>query len=179
MAEAICSAPRCDRPVGSHGARGLCSRCYKRVCKFGSTELPTTVERFFARVDKHGPAPEYRPELGPCWIWQKKLTKAGYGRFGYEAKVVLAHRFACELLVGPIPKGLEPDHLCKVPACVKAVADEHGPAHLEVVTHQVNMRRSRKGSATHCPKGHPYDEANTYWYKGWRSCRLCHRDRQR
>lgn len=26
---------------------------------------------------------------------------------------------------------------------------------------------------THCPKGHPYDQANTYWSAGHRKCRSC------
>jgi hypothetical protein len=30
-----------------------------------------------------------------------------------------------------------------------------------------------RGQQTHCPKGHPYDEANTYHWKGHRQCRAC------
>lgn len=32
---------------------------------------------------------------------------------------------------------------------------------------------------THCPQGHEYTEANTYMYRGSRSCRECHRERAR
>jgi hypothetical protein len=85
-----------------------------------------------------------------------------------------------ELLVGPLPGwpgGLIPDHLCRVSNCVKVIADETGPAHLELVTQRENMRRGIKGElTTHCPWGHPYDEANTYVDKnGHRNCRACYK----
>ena len=80
---------------------------------------------------------------------------------------------------GPIPEGLELDHLCRVPACVN-------PLHLEAVTHAENMARgirfdvgAAQRAVTHCPKGHPYSEANTYRYAGERACRACVRDRKR
>lgn len=180
MPERICSAPRCNRPVGRHGAYGLCPRCYKRVQTFGSTELPTAAERFWKKVNKNGPTSEQRPELGPCWLWRGRPNRHGYGRFGHDGRVDLAHRVAYELLVGPIPAGFEPDHLCRVPSCVKAVADEHGPAHLEAVTHAENMQRGAYGAAIHCQKGHPFNEANTWMDKrGYRWCRTCQRERQR
>lgn len=28
---------------------------------------------------------------------------------------------------------------------------------------------------THCPQGHEYTDENTYLFRGWRSCRECHR----
>lgn len=31
---------------------------------------------------------------------------------------------------------------------------------------------------THCPKGHPYDQDNTYWQSGHRKCRTCLRTSQ-
>jgi hypothetical protein len=40
----------------------------------------------------------------------------------------------------------------------------------------INRRRSAYVNAfkTHCPYGHPYDEANTYIApNGWRKCRTC------
>jgi hypothetical protein len=49
------------------------------------------------------------------------------------------------------------------------------PAHLEAVTHRENMLRSAAMTTRkpRCPRGHPYDEANTYWWRGVRHCRLC------
>lgn len=141
-------------------------------------------ERFWAKVDRHGPLPERRPDLGPCWQWTAAKFSNGYGLFnvssvrGREVRA-LAHRVAYLLLVGPIPQGLEPDHLCRNRPCVKSIADERGPAHLELVTRRENLLRgdtipARHAAKTHCPKGHPYDEANTYrGSRGERRCRAC------
>lgn len=75
-------------------------------------------------------------QVGPdCWLWRRLPNKFGYGRFANRAGVmVLAHRFAYELVVGPIPEGLVLDHLCETPACVR-------PEHLEPVTNSENVRR--------------------------------------
>jgi hypothetical protein len=64
------------------------------------------------------------------------------------------------------------------------IADEHGPAHIEAVAHVVNAQRGNAGShlaaRKRCPRGHPYDEANTYINAaGWRFCRTCNRERSR
>ena len=74
---------------------------------------------------------------GDCWLWTGYITPLGYGtltvrRLGRGFK---AHRLVYELLVGPIPVGLELDHLCRNTRCVN-------PDHLEPVTHAENMRRS-------------------------------------
>jgi hypothetical protein len=86
------------------------------------------------------------PETG-CWIWtaSKKVTvRAGsYGSFTVQSgKNQLAHRVAYELYVGPIPEGLELDHLCRRPECVN-------PAHLEPVDHRENLARGETHVATH------------------------------
>ncbi len=89
-----------------------------------------------------------------------------------------AHRFAYELLVGPIPDGLVIDHLCRVRHCVN-------PAHMEPVTRWENTLRGGSFSAvaarqTHCVNGHPFDEENTHVdRRGFRRCRACNRERLR
>jgi hypothetical protein len=104
-----------------------------------------------------------------CWSWQGHCDPLGYGRWAGK----LAHRLIWESLNGPIPEGLELDHLCRNRRCVN-------PAHLEPVTHAENMRRSAPATKTHCINGHPYDEANTYIRPtGQRDCRLCTAARQR
>lgn len=169
-----CSVLGCDTVERS---RGWCLAHYTRWRLYGDPlgtpplrvprpSVPLEV-RFWAKVER-GPVPLFRPELGPCSVWTAARNPAGYGRFGQ----LLAHRFAHELLVGPIPAGLEPDHLCRVPACLKVWADEDGPAHIELVTHAENMRRGL-ALRTHCPQGHPYDEANTRYWRGQRRCRAC------
>lgn len=35
---------------------------------------------------------------------------------------------------------------------------------------------ARKAAVLQCPKGHLYDAANTYIFKGSRHCRACHRE---
>lgn len=67
----------------------------------------------------------------PCWIWDLHLDEGGYGRTGTGG----AHRAVYQERVGPIPEGLQLDHLCRVRNCVN-------PDHLEPVTHTENMRRS-------------------------------------
>lgn len=122
--------------------------------------------------------------VGTCWVWNGELDKAGYGKAYLYGRRSLAHRLAYERLVGPIPPGLELDHVrerCSSRACVKAVADEVGPAHLEPVTHRENTLRGDTIPAanlakTHCSEGHPFDAANTYREpSGARDCRTCRR----
>src|SRR5690348_8963192 len=93
---------------------------------------------------------------GGCILWSSTLTHDGYGRFYTEGKIVMAHRFAYEALVGPIPEGLQMDHLCRVRSCVN-------PRHLEPVTARENALRGigpavKFGKRTHCGRGHPYAE---------------------
>ena len=141
---------------------------------------PTVEERFWAKVSTAGPAPDYRPDLGPCWLWLGVQNRDGYGQFKVRGHMAGAHRFAYELLVGSITEAMELDHLCRVRRCVN-------PAHLEPVTHRENMRRGETGLATalqrraktNCPKGHPYDAENTYWQGNRRSCRTCRRAHNR
>lgn len=37
--------------------------------------------RFWAKVDRNGPIPAHRPELGPCWVWTASVRHDGYGNF--------------------------------------------------------------------------------------------------
>lgn len=129
-------------------------------------------QRFWPKVNKNGSAPEHRPDLEACWEWMAFRQPDGYGQLGRGGKrggFVLAHRFAYELLVGPIPEGLQIDHLCRNRSCVN-------PAHLEPVTLVENLRRGERAQQTHCKRGHPFDDANTYRSpNGHRHCRACRR----
>lgn len=108
-----------------------------------------------------------------CWRWQLYVRSNGYGQIGVPGVGIrYAHRISYETFVGPIPEGLTIDHLCRVRDCVN-------PEHLDPVTTRENLVRGSgfAGShsrATHCPAGHPYDEANTYVTpSGRRNCRAC------
>lgn len=113
----------------------------------------------------------------PCWQWTGHLDD-GYGHIRVNNKQGQAHRFSYEQFRGPIPDGMEIDHLCRNRACVN-------PAHLEAVTSVVNTLRgesfaARNARKTHCPSGHPYDDANTRIDKrGSRVCRACIRRHSR
>lgn len=168
-------------------ARGWCPMHWRRWRLNGDPLIvrldrsPDWTVRFWAKVDKEGP--------GGCWLWTTRCSDDGYGQFSINRQQRFAHRIAYELLVGPIPEGLRIDHVkangCTSKLCVKALADERGPAHLEAVTQRENVRRGdgvtgRNARKTHCPKGHPYDEENTYWRPdgSGRECMTCRRTRQ-
>lgn len=105
-----------------------------------------------------------------CWLWTAAKNPAGYGVVSRDRRARLAHRVVYEVVVGPIPDGSDLDHLCSTPACIH-------PDHLEPVSHGENMRRAYWATRTHCPSGHPYDEANTYHRpeRPGRECRACRR----
>lgn len=117
-------------------------------------------------------------EKTDCWLWVGAKQTDGYGCFGYEKKVHLAHRKIYQIIKGEIEKGLELDHLCKNRNCVN-------PDHLEPVTHKENILRGISPSAknkikTHCDNGHEFTENNTMRLKRktggeYRVCRVCAR----
>lgn len=111
-----------------------------------------------------------------CWLWTGRLDGGGYGDFWHSGRYSKAHRYSYEVLVGPIPDGMQLDHLCRTRHCVR-------PDHLEPVTQAENIRRgvNHERAKTHCSKGHTYDEANTYLapHRTMRNCRTCNREAQR
>jgi len=140
-------------------------------------------ERFWSKVDKG--------DGTGCWLWTRAVNDRGYGVFRLSThQNVYAHRYAYELLVGLIPEGRELDHVkangCTSTACVKVLADQHGPAHLESVTHRENMLRSdtpsaRQARQTHCIRGHALTGVNVYRRPGApnkRECRRCAQERE-
>ncbi len=136
----------------------------------GDPRLP---QRFWDKV-----IPE--PNTG-CWLWTGYINPYGYGQIsmgGRAGRPIVAHRVAYGALVGPIPAGLELDHVrargCGVRSCVN-------PVHLEVVTSAENTRRGNAGKATgdkkrartHCPHGHPFSGDNLVLNERQRFCREC------
>ncbi|WP_229586300.1 HNH endonuclease signature motif containing protein [Kocuria sp. CCUG 69068] len=88
---------------------------------------PTLEERFWAKVEK----------TNGCWNWTASRVPQGYGQFTVQGAPRRAHRVSYEMAFGPIPKGMEIDHLCFNTSCVN-------PKHLRVATSQQN-KQNRSG----------------------------------
>jgi HNH endonuclease len=113
---------------------------------------------------------------GECLLWDGAVDRHGYGRtsalFKEHSGAItrLAHRMAYTVAKGPIPAGMQLDHLCEVRLCVN-------PDHLEPVTQAENQRRRRE-RRTRCKQGHSVTGDNVYEWKNKqghirKGCRLC------
>ena len=133
--------------------------------------------RFWSRVDKH--VLSRVAHLGPCWLWLGPLTRNGYApvRVAWSIRRK-GHALVFEAMKGPLPSGLELDHLCRRTNCVN-------PDHLEPVTHEENVRRgesicAKQSRQTHCVRGHALTEDNLVLAKlrrGIRECATCKKAR--
>jgi hypothetical protein len=114
-----------------------------------------------------------------CWNWTGHVTIYGYGQFWNGERKVYAHRHSYETFVGPIPEGLDIDHLCRNRRCVNFL-------HMEPVTRQVNLLRGEtfpaaRAAQTHCFRGHSLSEDNLYITPstGSRQCQICRKENYR
>lgn len=170
-----CTFDACTRP---YLARGLCIKHYSQAkcgkIPFGARtargpQARPLLERLYANINKNGPVPAAKPELGACWVWLGSLSH-GYGQISlgkHNGKPRRTHRIMYEATHGTIPPNLELDHLCRNRACCN-------PAHLEAVTTRENNLRSegmsgRNARKTHCLRGHAF----TPQKDGTRRCKTC------
>ncbi|MEW2498389.1 HNH endonuclease signature motif containing protein [Streptomyces nodosus] len=122
------------------------------------------------------------PDENGCMRWLGYIREDGYASFYLAGRQVLVHRVGYTLANGPIPDGLDVDHV-KANGCRHR--DCSAPAHLEAVTPLENHRRGEAGvnmrSKTHCPQGHAYSGENLYINpsSGARQCRICQREADR
>jgi hypothetical protein len=174
MSDRTCSVEGCEKRASGR----MCAMHAKRLYLTGSVGPVGTAyrrrpwaERFWEKVEK----------TPTCWNWTASTQRDGYGVFetrGTQHRSRHTHRIVYELLVGPIPDGMELDHLCRNRACCN-------PAHLEPVPHGENCVRGVgfggiNARKTHCASGHPYDGDNLYIHPdGSRRCRACDRERAR
>lgn len=157
--------PHRARPDGIH-YHGACYSAMRRV-----RSEQTLFARTWDKVDRNGPLPVHRPELGPCWIWIGARDQNGYGHTSLNGVVLQSHRVTWENANGPIPVGLEIDHLCRTHSCVR-------PDHLEPVTTRVNLLRGEHPSmVVHrtnvCRRGHQLTADSTVMDSGSRRCKQC------
>lgn len=146
--------------------------------QWGADELRRrALIRMWSRVDK---------SAGPdrCWLWGGPVIPSGYGYIGLNYRHVYVHRLVYEEAHGPIPDGMQIDHVkewgCEHRNCVN-------PAHLQPVTIQENQLRSDSfsginGRKTHCIRDHEFTPENTITTPARpnrRNCRTCRNDRRR
>lgn len=103
---------------------------------------PTVDDLMTRAKGQHGPPAErlmrsYTVEPSGCWRWTGSIAGNGYGHFWTNNAYHQAHLLVYILFVGPLPEGLEPDHLCRNRWCVN-------PGDIEFVTHAVNSQRGAR-----------------------------------
>jgi hypothetical protein len=169
MGQRTCSVPGCDRQ--GKLIRGWCGKHYQRWIAHGDPQWQRPVSlRFWAKVQRGSDI--------ECWLWTGAVGSHGYGNFWTGQRYARAHRYAYELIRGPIPEGdgcrTVLDHRCRNTLCVN-------PRHLDPVSDKVNIHRGVSPSAinvtkTHCPAGHPYDYVRPATSRGGRDCKTCKRE---
>jgi HNH endonuclease len=128
-------------------------------------------ERFWSKVEASG----------VCLEWTAGRNQDGYGNFQLSdtGAPVAAHVWAYEHLIGPVPIGMELDHLCRNRGCVD-------PSHTQPVPHRINVLRgiglaAQNACKTHCIRKHEFTPENTYQERNGeqfrRVCRTCRRAR--
>jgi hypothetical protein len=125
-----------------------------------SLHLPAGFEgRFWEKVNRNGPVPAHRPELGPCWLWTGSTNDKGYGKIGfhrhYVNHILYAHRISYLLAHGVLPDDREICHECDTPPCVR-------PDHLFAGTRRdnlVDMVQKGRDNKTSCWRGEAHYKA--------------------
>jgi ribosomal protein L37E len=143
-----CTCAGCDSPARNNTSP-YCEKHYARWRRHGNPDIA---------LKDHTPAAErwktcYVETPGPldtpCWIWTGRGQRDGYGLIsnGAAHTSIPAHKFVYELKVGPVPDGLELDHLCEIKRCIR-------PEHVEPVTNGENQLRAARARS----RREPYDD---------------------
>lgn len=159
---------------GLGGKRSYCKACWSPAGrKQGAASSPALLARRLLERSE-------RSSEG-CLRWTGAHTAKGYGQITVDGRHRPVHVLAHEAWIGPVPAGLEVDHVhargCRHRDCIE-------PSHLEAVTHAENVRRTAE-LITHCPQGHKYTPENIQWrppnrpgQPRRRRCRRCSNDEQ-
>lgn len=184
--ERTCSIEGCDaRVVGW----GWCIKHYRRWQAHGN---PLTIVNIIGD-DAARFATKIEVQPNGCHRWISPPDKDGYGRFGAGGKTYRAHIYAWVQEHGPLPDGLQLDHVCHNtdPDCPGGRACLHRLCvnidHLALGTTRDNLRASRhtiaskNAAKTHCKRGHEFTPENTMRVKDgrYRACRTCYRNQSR
>lgn len=103
----------------------------------------TSEDRFWSKVDKSG----------ECWEWTGIKGPTGYGVIKINPHNIRVHRLSFLWAKGPIPEGLQVDHICHNPSCVN-------PDHLRLATNKQNQE-NQKGPQSRNISGY----RGVYWNK--------------
>ncbi|WP_231610439.1 HNH endonuclease signature motif containing protein [Rhodococcus sp. CX] len=120
--------PELDVEYGAADSSGRSDRV--RVVDNSLMPSAANIAAFWAKVVKSP----------TCWYWVGAISAPdGYGRLNFQRenrqRTVLAHRFAVELVHGPLEPNVVCEHKCNEPLCVRV-----GPDHLVKSTHSENVR---------------------------------------
>lgn len=113
-----------------------------------------------------------------CWIFTG-AERNKYGTLKFEGRMYKVNRLTAFAYLGfdlSSPLLVLHKNICLSKFCFN-------PEHLYIGTQSDNsndsviMKTHRNTKKTHCPKGHEYNEENTYYNLGTRLCKTCHHER--
>ena len=110
-------------------ARELCPKHYMRAKRAGTLGARSYLDPSLPLKDRLLASCEERPS--GCWEWTKTANTKGYGRIGWQGKMILASRASFETFIRPLAEGEIVRHTCDNPPCIR-------PSHLVAGTHADN-----------------------------------------
>lgn len=166
-------------------SRGLCTPCYYHARHVGELETYPRKKRSFA---EHLEIAKSNETADGCWPWPGALSEGGYaGSVTFGGRVSAAHIASWVQANGPVPAGMELDHLCHTysESCLGGGTCLHRrcvrACHLEPVTRLEQQRRRKDFQSPTCKNGHDRAEHSVMQQhssdgKWYRHCVLCRKN---